>query len=133
MTDQPVAPAHEPTDNLPQNALVTHNEPTAEQSEATYRMAHTADPDYIYLTHHYGRDDWHGTGTPYRTLAAAILGASNHYDDYGPWIDASEVLTYHAPTPGTRWYPAYECGEPMTARDYAGGEHPYIEKAKIIS
>ena len=132
MTDQPTAPAHEPTDELPKNALVSHNKPTAEEAEAHHRMVYTADHDYIYLTHHYGRDDWHGTGTPYRTLAAAVLGASNHYDDYGPWIDASEVDRHHT-TPDTLWYPAYYEGEPMTARDYADGEHPYIEKAKIIS
>lgn len=84
------------------------------------------DPDVIYLGHNYGRDDWHGPGTPYRTLGAAIRAESDPFDD---WIDSVELPAGRDGTRGTEWWPTTYDDEPFTPG--IDDDHPYIQIAHI--
>lgn len=113
-----------------------------ENSAAITKAATTRDPDVVYLVHHYGRDDWHGAGTPYATLAAALTAAGDHYDGYdGAWVDAAEIFASSwykkahgsfdmKQAPGTLWYPVEYEGDMVAVRDI-GDDHPYVERAVI--
>lgn len=105
---------------------------TYEEKRAAIDAAHHHDPTIVYLGHHYGRDDWHGTGTPYTTLAAALRHEADP-DEWENWIDAADT------PPGKRmslehgheWWPTMYDGE-----EFEPGEddnHPYIQKAELKS
>lgn len=97
---------------------------TADEAAEIGLASLAVDPDYIYLAHHYGTDDWHGAGTPYRTLAAAIKNESDGYDD---WVDAFDLSEY-VTNRGKEWWPTTCDGRPYSPD---GDDHPYIERNKI--
>jgi len=107
--------------------------------QALMAAAHDRDPDVVYLVHSYNRDDWYGAGTPYRTLAGALIAAG--IDDYdGPWADAAEIMNsdgYRAAhpvypqEPGVLWWPLECDGDPINPRDW-GDNHAYVERARVL-
>jgi hypothetical protein len=128
-------------DDTIHNGLVTFSH-DPERNAEILALATAEDPNTVYLLHHYGRDDWHGAGTPYRTLQAALEAAINNNPDYGPWVDAAEIYASAwfktnggyplDQEPNTLWHPVKYDDDIIDARDI-GDDHPYIEKARIRS
>ncbi|URG17440.1 hypothetical protein Mbo2_070 [Rhodococcus phage Mbo2] len=121
--------------------LVTFNVDADREEWARMQLdPHVVDPNVVFLVHHYSRDDWHGAGTPYRSLATALASFTEKDGYGGEWIDAAEIVesdwfargggyVYSQPT-GSLWWPLTSDGERIPVREF-GDSHPYIERAAV--
>lgn len=129
---------------MPARMVSLNTDLTSEEAKRLQEVAFEATPglpdDYVYMVHNFDTDDWHGTGTPYRTLAAAVVGASAEHYNYNDWCDAHEIYesdwfrrsgAYRiSQPPQTMWFPLTQDDERLTPHQFGEG-HVYIEKAKL--